>query len=276
MDMMERISNENTETEDGSMNEEQESVIKKLEEALGFLKIAKIKNKESFANVKKPLEDFLSSLKYLPYEPPFEILPPEIKTGILGYLCDKEAFVAASVCQDWKDILFKTKLKNFKVVIIGKHCSKCEDNKCFMPEEILKASITLKVDIPLYICHPIPDVDTQVISEALTSVSKLIIDIGECICVGLGTWGQFQLKTATVKRIIENILTLPRATMYLRSLDILGQGFGWRELISPDNLEILLNKLTEVKLRGQFTPDQVEKARSVPGVEASTTLISKK
>ena len=134
-------------------------------------------------NVKKPLEYFLSSLKYLPYEPSFEILPTEIKTDILSYLCDKGAFVAASVCQEWKAILLKSKLKTLESVTVGKHCSRCEEDKCFMPEEILKASITLKLDIELSICHPIADVDTQVITEALTSVSKFFI-VGECICVG--------------------------------------------------------------------------------------------
>merc|ERR1719186_1956609 len=99
MDSMERIDSENTETVDGSMNEEQESVIKKLEGALSFLKNVKIKNKESFVNVKKPLNDFLSSLKYLPSEPSFEMIPTEIKTNILSNLCDTGAFVAASVCR---------------------------------------------------------------------------------------------------------------------------------------------------------------------------------
>ena len=51
----------------------------------------------------------------------------------------------------------------------------CEDNACFMPEETLQASITHKLDVPLSVCHPLPDIDTKLIVEGLTSVSNLSI-----------------------------------------------------------------------------------------------------
>jgi len=61
----------------------------------------------------------------------------------------------------------------------------------------------------------------------------------------------------------------------LQCLDI-DEEIDWRDLISPENLKILLNKLYKVELRGNFTPDQVEIAGSLPGVEASSELICKK
>ena len=49
-------------------NEEQVKVVKKLEEVLNLLKHVEIKNKESLSYISKPLDDLLSSLKYLPTE----------------------------------------------------------------------------------------------------------------------------------------------------------------------------------------------------------------
>merc|ERR1719186_1019943 len=89
------------------INHEKERVIIKLEEVVNFLRHKEIKNEECFINIKKPLDDLLSSLKYLPFDKHFDNLPTEIKTNILSYcdMCDYEAFVAASVCKEWKDIL---------------------------------------------------------------------------------------------------------------------------------------------------------------------------
>merc|ERR550519_2049561 len=82
-------------------NKAQENVIKKLSEVLYFLGHVQIKNEESLMNIKIPLEDLLSSLKYLPTEPSFDTLPTEIKTQILSYLCKAGSFVTATVCHEW-------------------------------------------------------------------------------------------------------------------------------------------------------------------------------
>ena len=86
-------------------NEEQLKVVKKLKEVLHILTHVKIKNEESLGYISKPLDDLLTSLKYLPADPPFISLPTEIKTDILGYLCNSGTFLASSVCQEWKEIL---------------------------------------------------------------------------------------------------------------------------------------------------------------------------
>ena len=185
---MKRIRNENMATAPKTINREQENVIKKLEEALNTLRQIEIKNEDSFDIVNEPLDDFLSKLKYLPTNPSFDILPTEIKTDIFSYLCDSGAFVAASVCYEWKEII-ETRLKKVDGVEIGLHCSneyECEDKECcFMPEEILKASIALKSDVPLSLCRPIPWVDSQLIAEGLASASSLIIK-GKCDCATCG------------------------------------------------------------------------------------------
>ena len=110
VDWMKRIRNENMATAPKTINREQENVIKKLEEALNTLRQIEIKNEDSFDIVNEPLDDFLSKLKYLPTNPSFDILPTEIKTDIFSYLCDSGAFVAASVCYEWKEII-ETRLK---------------------------------------------------------------------------------------------------------------------------------------------------------------------
>jgi len=148
------------------INKEQEKVIVKLEEVLSFLKSVQIKNEEALDNIKKPLQELQSSLKYLPIDQSFDILPVELKTGILNYLCDTQAFTVASVCQEWKKIL-ATKFEGRKV-IIGKHCNThFRDNECCKPEEMLKASKVLSLDVDLSLCHPVTEIEPKVITDAL-------------------------------------------------------------------------------------------------------------
>jgi len=73
---------------------------------LVFLKVYALYNtEEDLVNIRQPLEDLNASLKYLPIESFFNSLPEEMRTHILGYLCDGGAFLAASVCQHWKKIV---------------------------------------------------------------------------------------------------------------------------------------------------------------------------
>ena len=95
------------ENETKASHKEQERVIQKLKEVLNFLESTQIKNEESLENLNKPLDDLLNSVKYLPTEPSFDIVPAEIKTDIFSFLCNTGVFVAASVCTQWKDILNK-------------------------------------------------------------------------------------------------------------------------------------------------------------------------
>jgi len=81
--------------------------VEKLKETLNILDNINVKNEDSLEYIKEPIDDLMSKLKYLPVEPSFDILPPEMKTKILGYLSTNEALTAASVCQEWKDILLK-------------------------------------------------------------------------------------------------------------------------------------------------------------------------
>jgi len=162
---------------------EQEKIVEKMKKVLNFLENVEITNEESLVHVSKPLDNLLSSLKYLTMEPFFTKLPMEIKTDILSYLCDAGAFVAASVCQEWSVILNK-RLTELKKVNIGKCCTNqysCENNVCFMPEEMLKASINLKLNIPLVICYPVTNVDSKLLSKGLASVSDFTItDLCDC------------------------------------------------------------------------------------------------
>jgi len=187
-------------------NKEQENVVKKLSEVLYFLEHVQIKNEESLMNIKIPLEDLLSSLKYLPTEPSFDKLPTEIKTQILRYLCKSGSFVAATVCHEWRKIL-KKKLLKIGDLEIGKHCSNeysCEDGKCFMPEELLKASIKLNYDVNLKICHTIPNVTPKLLADSLTTVSSFQL-MGRCDCKEDGesksllTQNQIQLLVDTIE-----------------------------------------------------------------------------
>jgi len=151
---------------------------------INFLEHVQITNEESLVNISKPLDDLLSSLKYLPTQQFFTNLPMEIKINILSYLCDAGSFIAASVCQEWRDMMVKERLNKIKKVSIGKHCSNkfsCENSACFMPDEMLKASSTLKLNIPIEICSPVSNVDSKIVCEGLMSVSKFSIT-DDCKC----------------------------------------------------------------------------------------------
>jgi len=187
VDWTKRI-NDDENTEKRPINVEQKKVIDKLEEVLSFLKGVHIMNEEALVNIKKPLDDLQSSLKYLPTGSSFNRLPKELTTYILSYLCDSESFKAAAVCRLWSDIV-KNGFTHRHIfqdddVKIGKHCSnyhECEANSCFMPAEMFRAVRTHKLDIPLTLCHPVTEVDPTVVTEGLLSVSDLTIT-SDCDC----------------------------------------------------------------------------------------------
>jgi len=167
-----------------SVKTEKEKMVEILRKVANFLEHVQITNEDALVNIRKPLDNLLSALKYLPSEPFFTFLPTEIKTGIMRYLCESGAFVSASVCQEWRDLLVQERLSKLKRVRIGKHCTNkysCESFACFMPEEILKASVTLKLDIPLEMCYPITHVDANLVSHGLMSVSDFTVN-DDCKC----------------------------------------------------------------------------------------------
>ena len=161
----------------------QDEIVKKLKMALNFLEEVNIEDDESLINISKPVEDLLTSLKYFPTNSlTFCKLPTELKTEILSYLCDPGAFLAASVCQEWRNIL-EDRLRGLESVSLGRCCSArhCQNYACYKPEEMMKASLTHNLDLCLRICHPITQVDSTILVKALTNVSKLEIT-GDCGC----------------------------------------------------------------------------------------------
>ena len=98
-------------------SEEKEIVIERYEEVLNILKSVPIWYKDDLNFFKYILDDYLEAyLKYIPNGPFFnDVIPTEIKEKILStsYLCDSQAFVGASVCQEWKGIL-ENRLKGKK------------------------------------------------------------------------------------------------------------------------------------------------------------------
>ena len=83
-------------------------------------------------------------------------------------------------------------------------------------------------------------------------------------CVGMGPY--FRLKSETRKRLLENILSRPTKTLRL----YMNRNINWSTLIGPDNLKTMVDKMEEVELRGTFTVEQLEAARSCPGVNVSS------
>jgi len=169
------------------ISNEQNKVIEKLEEVLLFLKSTPIKNDEALISIKRPLNQLQSNLKYLPTEQSFNNFPAEIKRKTLDYLCDSHAFTSASVCQEWKEI-FESRFTELAVTIGKRCCAKnCRDHRGFRRSEkacqMLKALATHRMDVDLSITHPIKQIDSKIVTQALTSVSKLTISSEEnCTC----------------------------------------------------------------------------------------------
>ena len=155
-DWTDRI-NKNVDIE--SINQEKEKVIERYEKVLNFLKGVQMNNAENLVHIKKPLEDLESNLKCIPNGPLFnDVLPTEIKDYILrlsypcvswSYPCDSKAFVAASVCKEWKRVL-ENRFEGKKVVI-EEECSQCIDEECVNTTDMLKAAVTHKLDVHLFI-----------------------------------------------------------------------------------------------------------------------------
>ena len=137
---------------------------------------------ESIHVIDKPLDDLLCSLKYIPTNNYFNIIPVEIQKHILSYLCISGTFICAAVSENWKAIL-KNRLRH-EEVMLGKHCSnvyECKENACFMPQEILSASINHQLPISLSLCHPLMEIEALMILKALRSTENLTIN-GACCC----------------------------------------------------------------------------------------------
>jgi len=82
----------------------------------------------------------------------------------------------------------------------------------------------------------------------------------------------FRPKTDTLRRLLENILIQDIKTMGLR---ILNRNTNWSALINPSDLKTIVNKMSGLELRGTFTPEQLEAARSCPGAYVNSDRISK-
>ena len=152
-----------------------ETVIERLEKLVHFLKGTQT-NEEYLEHIKKPLDYIEVSLKNIPNGPFFnEVFPMEIKKYILSlaYSCDYQAFIAATVCQDWKNIL-EARFKDKKVVI-GESCSKCEYSCCVKPVDMMKAAIVHKIKTHLVISKGFVGINSNLIVDALTSISKFTI-----------------------------------------------------------------------------------------------------
>ena len=130
----------------------QKESIKKTEQFLEFLKNIKTESIHCLDIIQKPLDKILNSMKYIAHEPLIQELPPEIMEEILSYLCDAGAYIAASVCTTWENIV-RNRFKE-KTIVIGKHCSnkyECDNINFFMPVEIFKAGKIHKMDITINI-----------------------------------------------------------------------------------------------------------------------------
>ena len=115
----------------------QKESIKKTEQFLEFLKNTKTESIHCLDIIQKPLDKILNSMKYIAHEPLIQELPPEIMEEILSYLCDAGAYIAASVCTTWENIV--------------RNKYECDNINCFMPVEIFKAGKIHKMDITINI-----------------------------------------------------------------------------------------------------------------------------
>ena len=213
----------NKEAEKGLVNKERKKVIAELEEVLNFLKGVQITDEHVLNNIKEPLSDLRSSLKYIPTETPFEMFSTEIKTKILSYLCDTNAFTAASVCAEWKEILESRFTEN--VVTIGKRtCSyQCRDitkhSVSLENSNMLEAAATHKIDVHLSILHSVREVDSKVITGALTSVSSFSIR-GDCECEDNGDMYECDINPLSVDQLEELFKGLEKRVEAMEEVDI--------------------------------------------------------
>ena len=139
------MSNNDNYKETHGESPEQQNVIQKLETLLKICKRAPVHDEESLKSyISEPLSGLLSNIKFVSFEdqPAFSLLPPEIKHKIFDHLCEEEAFICAAVCPDWRNIL------NRRVVMLDQVTINCISSD-INQEALLKASIILKMDIPV-------------------------------------------------------------------------------------------------------------------------------
>merc|ERR1719186_1517596 len=149
-------------------------IIERYENVLNFLKSVQMEKGADLSLIRSPLDQLESNLKCIPNGPLFnDIFPTEIKNYILklSHPCDNGAYTVASVCQDWKRVL-KSRFKEKKVIL--DKC-KCKGKDCVKTEEMLKAALVHKIDSHLVIQKPVTGVDSKLLADALTSVSKFTI-----------------------------------------------------------------------------------------------------
>jgi len=115
-------------------------------------------------------------LKLIPNGPLFfDEIPTEMKHAVLNYLCNCSAFVAAAVCQEWRDISDK-RLAGSEVVI-GEVWNRCEESVCSKPatEDMFKAAAIHKLGLALIISKPVTQIDKEILTEALMNISEFTI-----------------------------------------------------------------------------------------------------
>ena len=129
----------------------------------------------------------------------FNDLPPEIKEDILSYLCNSNAFTAASVCQEWKMMLgsrFTEEVDTRVIIGLGNNFAdniirqtdkrkyRCNKSKnCHLslsPEVMLKASADHKLNVHLEIVHnhnvtQVSKVDSKVVTKGLLCVKRFTL-----------------------------------------------------------------------------------------------------
>lgn len=99
-----------------------------------------------------------------------DVIPTEIKEHILSlsFPRDADVFVAAAVCQDWKMIL-ESRFGEQKMIFLS------ETDEYVEAAELMGAAAAHKLDVHLVIDKPVTEVDSKLVTEALTSVSKLTV-----------------------------------------------------------------------------------------------------
>jgi len=138
-----------------------------------------------------------TDLKLIPNGPIFfDGIPNEMKHAVLNYLCDCGAFIAAAVCQEWREIS-DDRLGGSEAAI-GEVRNRCEDNNvCEKPEseEMFKAAAVHKLDLTLIISKPVTQIDKKIVAEALMNVSEFTVIndyIDERKWVPILSTGQFE------------------------------------------------------------------------------------
>ena len=266
---------EDSTSETPSMENKQKA-IDKLKTVLNFLTHSEIQSDEAIVCFDKPLEDLLSYMKNIPVNSSFDNLPTEIVEKILNYQCNNTTFMAAAVCQRWRDIL-KDRLESLDTISIGKHCSnqtQCENNTCFKPVEMLEASIAHKLNVHLKVCCSLRHVDSQLVSAALTSVSSITIT-NNCFCDGFGNQAMAQQQLDHLFGAIENNEKVMESLEFDR-IDRDQLSILTKKLLQAQDSDIKLTHLSIGDLNGsQLSTDLADALCKIENVQWTDGYISK-